>query len=135
VDHVDDLLLHDPSDLLHTDISSDEHFQTCYDSFSQILLAATKSSFALPSPHFHSTQKVVNPTIALILCELCQINWMLAALSCFVQHAHYHFSMSLGFNSILQLSLQILQHLNLISTLTLEGSFPTYARKFTSCKA
>ena len=78
---VDDLLADLPSDLSETVLDSDQDFQSCYESFTQILLTAARSSFNLPKPHPQTYRKVVNPTLSLILGELRHINRLLAALS------------------------------------------------------
>ena len=81
---VDNLLSHHPSDILNANISSDEDFHSCYDSFTLTLLAAAKSSFVSPWPHPQTECKITNPTITLILHELHQINQMIGALA----HSH-----------------------------------------------
>ena len=78
---VDDLLASHPSDLSETVLSSDGAFQSCYASFTQILLTAARSSFNLPKPHPQIHCKIINPTLSLILRELRHINRLLAALS------------------------------------------------------
>ena len=78
---VDDLLSGHPEDLSETPLSSDDDFQSCYESFSQILLTAARSCFNLPKPHPQTYHKIINPTLTLILCEIQHINRLLAALS------------------------------------------------------
>ena len=78
---VDDLLSSHPSYSLVVPISSDAEFQTCYDTFTRILLSAVKTTFNLPSPHPQVSPKISNPTIKLILCELHHVNRLLSVLS------------------------------------------------------
>ena len=78
---VDDLLSSHPSPSLVMPISSDAEFQTCYDTFTRVLLSAAKTAFNLPSPHPQVSPKILNPTIKLILRELHHVNRLLSILS------------------------------------------------------
>jgi outer membrane murein-binding lipoprotein Lpp len=77
---IDNLLSHQPPAILNANILSDDDFLTCYDAFTDILLGAARSSFILPSPWNH-VQKIINPTITLLLRELRRINHLLGAMS------------------------------------------------------
>lgn len=56
-------------DTFSIEISSDDAFQNCYHSFTDILISSAKSSFQLPQSCKQSL-KVTNPTIRLLVTEL-----------------------------------------------------------------